>query len=424
MSESVHATNAIWQLKNDSYFDPKSGSRKNDPRRLISKTVDKFKRQDDQPLGKTGTRVSGMPRRTLNPDEIRRQFESIKERLEQTNAFPIETLRAVSAGTNRICNVFFTDNPDEPHPVLIGNGNFVLTTESDLRMYARNSGAMPPPPSSFVHGDLGRVPTTLEPPVETPTSASSNDVETRGGEPVLVLRSHEQLDEFVDQLTSELNYGEISIAIDCHTQTQLKPTGGTGAIVDLDTQTIRSIEQVCFASAALTTHYQVVYDGAASVGIAHNKDAIVPGSLVALDVDVRIQTGVAPTTTNLLGLQLHTQQSALDPNVVYVIPALSLLSETFPFSIASNKTHQGQGIGMQTPPRDTTHAPNYIYTANDGVEVIPINIASASLSLLKSAILLKETATGIPIMLGKNRPPGHRSTCCVPLHSNHEHDAH
>ena len=110
MSESVHTTNAIWQLKNDSYFDPKSGSRKNDPRRLISKTVDKFKRQDDQPLGKTGTRVSGMPRRTLNPDEIRRQFESIKERLEQTNAFPIETLRAVSAGTNRICNVFFTDN--------------------------------------------------------------------------------------------------------------------------------------------------------------------------------------------------------------------------------------------------------------------------------------------------------------------------
>ena len=109
---------------------------------------------------------------------------------------------------------------------------------------------------------------------------------------------------------------------------------------------------------------------------------------------------------------------------MYAIPALSLLSETFPFRIASNKTHQGQGIGMQTPPRDTTHAPNYIYTAKDGVEVIPINIASASRSLLKSAILLKETATGIPIMLENNRPPGHRSACRVPLHSNHEHDAH
>ena len=398
MSESVHTTNAIGQLKNDSYFDPKSGSRKNDPRRAISKTVDKFKRQDDQPLGKTGTRVSGMPRRTLNPDEIRRQFESIKERLEQPNASPIETLRAVSAGVNRICNVFFTDNPDESHPDLIGNGNFVLTTESDLRTYARNSGAMPPPPSPFVHGDLGRMPTTLEPPLETPTTTSSDNAEARGGEPVLVLRTHEQLDDFVDQLTSELNYDEIAIAIDCRTQAQLESASGTGAIVDLDTQTARSIEQYCFASSGSATHYQVVYDGAASVGIAHNKGVVVPGSLVALDVDVRIQTGVAPTTTSMIGLQLHTQQSALDPNVMYVIPALSLLSETFPFSIASNKTHQGQGIGMQTPPRDTTHLPNYIYTAKDGVEVIPINIASASRSSLKSAVLLKETPTGIPIM--------------------------
>jgi hypothetical protein len=242
------------------------------------------------------------------------------------------------------------------------------------------------------------MPTTLEPPLETPTTTSSDNAEARGGEPVLVLRTHEQLDDFVDQLTSELNYDEIAIAIDCRTQAQLESASGTGAIVDLDTQTARSIEQYCFASSGSATHYQVVYDGAASVGIAHNKGVVVPGSLVTLDVDVRIQTGVAPTTTSMIGLQLHTQQSALDPNVMYVIPALSLLSETFPFSIASNKTHQGQGIGMQTPPRDTTHLPNYIYTANDGVEVIPINIASASRSSLKSAVLLKETPTGIPIM--------------------------
>ena len=137
--------------------------------------------------------------------------------------------------------------------------------------------------------------------------------------------------------------------------------------MDLGTQTTRNIEQFCFTSAASATHYQGVYDGAASVGIAHNKGDVVPGSLVALDVDVRVQTGVAPTTTNLLGLQLHTQKSALNPNVMYVIPALSLLSETFPFSIASNKTHQGQGNGMQMPPRNATHAPNYIYTAKDTV---------------------------------------------------------
>ena len=398
VSESVHTTNAIGQLKNDSYFDPKSGSRKNNPRRAITKAVDKFKRQDDQSHVRTTSHVSGMPRRTLNPDEIRRQFGAIKERLEQPNASPIETLRAVSAGVNRICNVFFTDNPNESHPELTGSGNFVLTTEAELRTYATEPGAIPPPSSSFVHDDLRRVPSAIEPPLEVPTTSPPNNAETHGGEPVLVLRTHEQLDDFVDQLTSELNYGEIAIAIDCHTQVQFESIGGAGVIVDLDTQTTRSIEQFCFASAASATHYQVVYDGAASVGIAHDTDVIVPGSLVVLDVDVRIQTGVAPTTTNLLGLQLHSQQSALDPNIMYVIPALSLLSETFPFSIASNKTHQGQGIGMQTPPRDATHAPNYIYTAKDGVEDIPINIASASRSSLKSAILLKETATGIPIM--------------------------
>ena len=56
-----------------------------------------------------------------------------------------------------------------------------------------------------------------------------------------MLRTHEQLDDFIDQLTSELNYGEIAIAIDCHTQVQFESIGGAGAIVDLDAQTTRSI---------------------------------------------------------------------------------------------------------------------------------------------------------------------------------------
>jgi len=99
-----------------------------------------------------------MPRRAqLNPDEVRRQFEAIKERLEQPIASPIETLRAVSVGVNRIYDVFFTDNPDESHPELTGSGNFVLTTEAELRTYATEPGAIPAAPSSFVHDDLRHV---------------------------------------------------------------------------------------------------------------------------------------------------------------------------------------------------------------------------------------------------------------------------
>jgi hypothetical protein len=49
-----------------------------------------------------------------------------------------------------------------------------------------------------------------------------------------VLRNHDQLDDSADQLTSELNYGEI----DCHTQAQLESTSYAGAIVDLGTQKV------------------------------------------------------------------------------------------------------------------------------------------------------------------------------------------
>ena len=83
---------------------------------------------------------------------------------------------------------------------------------------------------------------------------------------------------------------------------------------------------------------------------------------------------------------------------MYVIPALSLLSEVFPFSIAPNKAHQGQDIGMQTPPRHAKHTPNHIYTTDDDANTTLIDIASSSRSVLNSAIVLHETATGIPIM--------------------------
>ena len=80
-SESVHATSAIGQLKNDSYFDPKPGSRKTDARRAVSKTVDKLKRDDDsswsRSLRNERARVTGMLRRTYNSEEIRRQFGAI-----------------------------------------------------------------------------------------------------------------------------------------------------------------------------------------------------------------------------------------------------------------------------------------------------------------------------------------------------------
>ena len=69
-----------------------------------------------------------------------------------------------------------------------------------------------------------------------------------------MLRTHEQLDDFVDQLTSELNYGEIAIAIDCHTQVQFESIGGAGAIVDDDDQLARTATALATVSARSKRH--------------------------------------------------------------------------------------------------------------------------------------------------------------------------